>query len=134
MSKLACSSLELTHKADEQLSGQLGELSADHGIGATSSGTLVKDPAGYRHISSEVSTSTSTCRGESSEVAALLGRSFVLGMLCFDSGSSEGLFDGRPGRRAAQGAFRAYQKVLIDLDRRPLWDAHSISIGYVHIC
>jgi len=54
--------LELTHKADEQLSGQLGELGADAGIGATSRSTLVQDPACYRHISSEASTSMSTCR------------------------------------------------------------------------
>ena len=54
--------LEFTHKADEQLSGQLGKLGVDDGIGATSSGTLVEDPACYRQISSEASTSTSTCR------------------------------------------------------------------------
>ena len=33
------------------------------GIGAPSRSALVENPACYRHISSEASTSTSTCRG-----------------------------------------------------------------------
>jgi hypothetical protein len=67
--------------------------------------------------------------GEPFEVAALLSRSLVLGVLCFGSGSPQGLFDGRTRRRAAEGAFRPHQKVLIDFDRRPLRHAYNISIG-----
>jgi hypothetical protein len=37
--------LELTHQADEQLSGQLGELGADDAIGTASRCTFVEDPA-----------------------------------------------------------------------------------------
>jgi hypothetical protein len=54
--------LKLTDWAEEEGSRQLGELRPHSFVAATRSGALVEEPPPYRHISSDASTATSTCR------------------------------------------------------------------------
>lgn len=57
---------QLANRADKELAGEFSELGADDGIGAAGGGALVEDPACYRHIASDASTSTSTCEARRS--------------------------------------------------------------------
>jgi hypothetical protein len=55
--------LELAYRADVEDPGELGQLPPHDGVVSPRLGALVDDPASYRDISSDASTSRSTCSG-----------------------------------------------------------------------
>ena len=90
---------QLTDRADPQAAGEIVELRPDAGLSEPSGRALVENPAGYRHISSERSTSRSTSDGRRVEVRGLSGRKPRDARLRLIGGTPQRLLDGRTRRR-----------------------------------